>query len=151
MYVPAVVDPLRVPAIFWQSVFATSGILGLLWAVGGVGRVPTLIWLLTSIDLIAMVYMWSSRPATLLLGWSLTGYFMVQSGLWAIDAYRRLDGRTPIIGWSLTADASGTAVVTTPHARTVASDTLIGQLDVGVSMIAMTLGMAYMLAAMSLS
>jgi uncharacterized membrane protein HdeD (DUF308 family) len=148
MYAPAVIDSLAVPAVFWQLVFVSTGVLAALWALGGVGRVPTLMWLLTSIDLAAMIYMWSPHSAAAALGWLLAGYFVAQGAMWSADAYRRLDGHTPIISWNLMSDTSGSATVTVPVARTVASDSLIGELDIGLSMIAMTLGMAYMLVAM---
>jgi hypothetical protein len=148
MYAPAAIDPLDVPAGLWQLLFAGAGAVAALWALNGSGRVPTLMWLLTAIDLGAMFYMWSAHAVSPWLSWPLIGYFATQSGMWALDAFRRLDGRTPIISWSLMSDASGTTAVSVPVARVVTSESLIGGLDIGLSMIVMTLGMAYMLAAM---
>ena len=49
------------------------GLIAAVWAIGGVGRVSTLIWLLTSIDMAAMLYMWSGpRSDTAPVTWMLT-------------------------------------------------------------------------------
>ena len=148
MYGPAAVDPLAVPTGFWLAVFTCAGAIAALWALTGVGRVPTLMWLLTSIDLAAMIYMWSPGSQQTPLSWLLVAYFVAQSGLWACDAYRRIDGRTPVISWSLMAGPGGGAGVGIPTARTAQTGTLLGELDIGVSMLAMTLGMGYMLVVM---
>jgi hypothetical protein len=149
MYAPAALDPLGVPAAFWRLIFATAGILAALWALGGVGRVATLIWLLTSVDLGAMLYMWSPRSSATPLTWLLVAYFVIQGGMWALDAYRRLDGDTPIVSWNLLWAATPGDALIIP-AASGASQSLIGDLDIGISMIAMTLGMAYMFVAMLL-
>jgi hypothetical protein len=148
MYAPAELDPLGVPAGFWRLVFASAGILAALWALGGVGRVPTLLWLLTALDLGAMMYMWSPQSQVAPLTSLLVVYFTVQGGMWAIDAYRRIDGSTPIITWRYMSTAPAGAELAVSGG---ASESLIGNLDIGVSMIAMTLGMAYMLATMVLT
>jgi hypothetical protein len=81
------------------------------------------------------------------LTWLLVAYFIIQGGMWAFDAYRRLDGGPPILTWELLSGApAGDAVAVSSVG--VASQSLIGDLDIGVSMMAMTLGMAYMFAAM---
>lgn len=148
MYAPATLDHLGVPAAFWRLVFASAGVLSALWAFGGTGRVATLLWLLTSIDLGAMMYMWSPQSQVPSLTWPLVAYFAMQAGMWACDAYRRLDGESPIISWDLMAAPGGAAI--TASGTAVASQSLIGDLDIGVSMMAMALGMAYMFAAMVL-
>jgi hypothetical protein len=147
MYTPAAIDPLQVPTTFWRLVFASAGLLAALWALGGAGRVPTLIWLFTSMDLGVMVYMWagSAHSTAPLVTWSLVVYLVVCSALWTLDIYRRLDGTTPLFSLQIAAGHhSGGAAITS---NTAASASLIGELDINASMIAMTLGMAYMLVA----
>jgi Domain of unknown function (DUF5134) len=150
MYAPAAIDPLGVPTTFWRLVFASAGLLAALWALGGVGRVPMLIWLLTSIDLSAMIYMWSGSEQTAAapVTWLLVAYLVATAAMWSLDVYRRLDGATPIFSLQiLTAQPNGTATVTGTAA---ASGSLLGELDISASMIALALGMAYMVTAMQL-
>jgi hypothetical protein len=148
MYAPPTLDHLGVPAAFWRLIFASAGSLAALWALGGIGRVPVLLWFLTSIELGAMMYMWSPHSQVAPLTWLLVAYFVIQAGMWALDAYRRLDGASPIISWDVMSAPRGAAV--TVSGAGFASQSLIGDLDIGVSMIAMALGMAYMFAAMVL-
>jgi len=153
MYAPAQIDPLAVPSAFWQLMFATAGIVAALWAITGVGRVSTLIWLLTSIDMAAMLYMWSgSRSAgTATVSWALAAYLLAEAAMWALDLYRRLDGATPVVSWQLLASEPGATLSTTSiRTETAASASLLGELDISASMIAMSIGMAYMLVAMQL-
>jgi hypothetical protein len=154
MYAPARIDPLAVPTQFWQLVFALGGMIAATWAIGGGGRVSTLIWLLTSIDLAAMLFMWSASahanaPA---VAWILAGYLLIEGLMWALDLYRRLDGLTPIISWRLLATESGATVpvAAVGASRSRSGVALLGELDISASMVAMTLGMAYMLIAMQL-
>ena len=153
MYAPAQIDPLAVPSAFWKLVFAAAGVIAAVWAIGGVGRVSTLVWLLTSIDMAAMLYMWSGprRADTAALTWLLTGYLFAEAVMWALDLYRRLDGATPIVSWQLLATESGaTLSAASLGTETAASGSLLGELDISASMIAIALGMAYMLVAMQL-
>jgi Domain of unknown function (DUF5134) len=153
MYAPAQIDPLAVPSAFWKLVFAAAGIIAAVWAISGVGRVSTLIWLLTSIDMAAMLYMWSGprRADTAPLTWLLTAYLLAEAVMWALDLHRRLDGATPIVSWRLLASESGATVSAASIAtETAASGSLLGELNISASMIAMALGMAYMLIAMQL-
>lgn len=148
MYAPASIDSLGVPGTFWRLVFATAGVLAVFWALGGTDRALSPIWLLTAVDLAAMFYMWSAH-AFVALSWLLVAYFVVEAAMWALDAYRQLDGGTPSLGWRMLPQESGSGALTAPAAAaTTASRSLIGELDIGVSMFAMALGMAYMLAAM---
>jgi hypothetical protein len=153
MYAPAQVDPIAVPSAFWKLVFAAAGLIAAVWAIGGVGRVSMLIWILSSIDLCAMIYMVSgprhtdTAPVTALL----TAYVLGEAVMWALDLYRRLDGMTPIVSWRiLTSESGGTLSAASIGAERAASGSLIGELDISASMIAMALGMAYMLVAMQL-
>lgn len=153
MYAPASVDPLALPAALWQVVFALGGLIAATWAIGGVGRVSTLIWLLTSIDLGAMLFMWagSSGSDAATVAWLLGGYLAAEAVLWGLDLYRRLDGATPIFSWRQLAAESGPGTSRVSVGGNAGSSaTLLGELDINASMIAMTLGMAYMLVAMRL-
>ncbi len=152
MYAPAQIDPLAVPTAAWKLVFAAAGIIAAVWAIGGVGRVSTLIWLLTSIDMAAMLYMWSGpRSDTAPVTWLLTTYLLAEGVMWALDLYRRLDGATPIVSWRILASESGaTMSAVSIGAEATASGSLLGELDISASMVAMALGMAYMLVAMQL-
>lgn len=145
MYAPASIDSLGVPAAFWRLVFAAAGVFAALWSLGGADRGPSAIWLLTAVDLGAMFYMWSPRAFVAPLSWLLVAYFVVAAAMWALDAYRQLDGGTSSIGWRMLPQESA---LTVRAAATTAPRSLIGELDIGVSMFAMALGMAYMLAAM---
>ncbi len=156
MYAPASIDPLALPAALWQVVFALGGLIAATWAVGGVGRVSTLIWLLTSIDLGAMLFMWAgsggSDSDTATVAWLLGGYLVAEAMLWGLDLYRRLDGATPIVSWRQLAAESGVGMpAASVGGNAGGSATLLGELDINASMIAMTLGMAYMLVAMRLT
>ena len=151
MYAPAEIDPLAVPSAFWKLVFAAAGLIAAVWAIGGVGRVSILIWLLSSIDLCAMIYMASGtgRADTAPVTWLLTAYVLAEAVMWSLDLYRRLDGMTPIISWRLLAIESGATLPAASISTGAAgSGSLLGELDISASMIAMALGMAYMLVAM---
>jgi hypothetical protein len=153
MYAPAQIDPLTVPSAFWKLVFAAAGLIAAVWAIGGVGRVSLLIWLLSSIDLGAMLYMVSGPRSTNAAPMTglLTAYLVGEAVMWALDLYRRLDGMTPVVSWRILAgESGGTLSASSIGADTGASGSLIGELDISASMIAMALGMAYMLVAMQL-
>lgn len=152
MYAPAQIDPIAVPSSFWKLVFAAAGVIAAVWAIGGIGRVSTLIWLLTSIDMAAMLYMWSGprQPGAASLTWLLTAYLLAAAIMWALDLYRRLDGATPIVSWQLLAGEPGAVSITSRADAAAASKSLLGELDINASMITMALGMAYMLVAMQL-
>jgi len=145
MYAPAALHAPDVPVVFWRSVFAVTGVLAALWALGDTRRAPNLIWLLTAVDLGAMVYMWSPGAFSAPLTWILVAYLTGEAGLWAQDAYRRLDGGSPVVTLGLSATGEASAVTVASPAAS-----LIGNLDISASMITMTLGMAYMLAAMQI-
>ena len=146
MYAPAAIHPPTVPMTFWRVAFAATGVVAAVWALGGTRRAPNLIWLLTAVDLGAMVYMWSPGSLTAPLTWILVAYLTAEAALWAVDAYRRVDGSTPIISMTMVpAGYEGGTV-----ALRVAPAALLGDLDISASMIGMTLGMAYMFVAMQL-
>ena len=142
MYAPAAIDPLSVPARFWQIVFAVACVLAALWSISGTQRTPTLMWLLTAADLAAMVCMWTANVSAS-LRWALVLYLSVQASLWALDAYRRVDGAAPVINFS--AMSAAPAGVSLPLAATRA-ESLLGDVDISVSMVLMSIGMAWMFA-----
>ena len=146
MYAPAAIDPLGIPARFWQIVFAVACVLAALWSMSGAQRTPTLMWLLTAVDLGAMVCMWTTNVSAS-LRWALVVYLGVQASLWALDAYRRVDGAAPVINFS--ALSAAPAGVSMPVAATRV-ESLLGDLDISVSMVLMSVGMAWMFAAMQL-
>jgi hypothetical protein len=146
MYAPAAIHLPAVPSSFWQVAFALTGTLAAIWALGGSDRAPNLIWLLTAIDLFAMVYMWSPSALVAPLTWVLVAYLVAEAGLWALDAYRRIDGNPPISGLTIATAGHQPGGVTVGAAPAM----LLGDLDISASMIGMTLGMAYMLVAMQL-
>ncbi len=153
MYAPQQIDPLAVPSAFWKLIFAAAGVITAVWAISGVGRVSTLIWLLTSIDMAAMLYMWSGprHADTAAVTWLLTAYLLAAAVMWALDLYRRLDRATPVVSWQLLATESGASLhAASIDAEAVAGGSLLGELDISASMIAIALGMAYMLVAMQL-
>lgn len=149
MYAPARFDPFPFSAGAWQLVFAGLAlVVGLRWLAGVTGvAAGNPLWLLTAIDLGAMAYMWSTDAFVPTLTWVLVGYLVLEAALWVANAYRQVDGATPLIHWSAMTPTSGGAAVVVSTAR---SGTLIGSLDISVSMTAMAIGMAYMLAAMQL-
>lgn len=176
MYLPAALDPLGVPLGFWRVVFACAGLVAALWAVAGNARVPVLMWTLTAFDLGAMLYMWSvpDQPGTAGVSWILIVYLVASACMWLLDAYRRIDGGVPIVSWQAMA-AGGELVAAqtlgrfgatrsdrrpSPRGagvtrsgggqRATASEPLLGELDIGISMIVMAVGMAYMVLATQL-
>jgi hypothetical protein len=146
MYAPAAIDPLGIPARFWQIVFAAACVLAALWAVSGAQRTPTLMWLLTAVDLGAMVAMWMTNVSASLC-WALVVYLGVQALLWAVDGYRRVDGGVPVINLAALSAAPEGVSLPLVAAR---AEPLLGDLDISVSMVLMSVGMAWMLAAMQL-
>jgi hypothetical protein len=147
MYAPAAIDPFGIPAGFWQVVFAVACVLAALWSMGGAQRAPTLMWLLTAVDLGAMACMWTPNVSASLC-WAFVVYLGVQASLWALDAYRRVDGAAPVINFS--ALSAAPAGMSLPIAATRA-ESLVGDLDISVSMVLMSIGMAWMFAAIAVA
>jgi hypothetical protein len=144
MYAPASIDSLDIPAGFWSLVFANGAIAILLWVLmqAFAGRGTNLLWLVMAFDLGGMAYMWSPSGFQAPITWLLVAYFAVQALLWATNRMRDYDERTIFGGGvSVTPDGALAASVAEP---------LICFKDLRASMAAMTLGMAYMFAAMQL-
>jgi hypothetical protein len=146
MYAPAAIDPLGIPARFWQIVFAAACVLAALWSMSGAQRTLTLMWLLTAVDLGAMVCMWTTNVSAS-LRWALVVYLGVQVSLWALDAFRRVDGAAPVINFSALSAAPGGMSLPVAATRV---EPLLGDLDISVSMVLMSVGMAWMFASMQL-
>jgi hypothetical protein len=142
MYAPGSVDYFNIPTGFWSLAFANGAIAIVLWILVQTfaGRGTNLLWLLVALDLAAMAYMWSPTGFQAPITWLLVAYFLGQTALWATDRMRDFDERTIL----------GGAVSVTPEGALTASvaEPLICYKDLRVSMSAMTLGMAYMFAAM---
>ncbi len=144
MYAPPSIDHFDIPTGFWSLLFANGAIAILLWVLmqALAGRGTNVLWIVMAFDLGAMAYMWSPTGFQAPITWLLVAYFAAQSALWASDRMRGIDERT-ILGGSLSVTPEGalTAGVAEP---------LICFKDLRLSMAAMTLGMAYMFAAMQL-
>jgi len=144
MYAPASLDHFGIPSGFWQLVFVNASGAVLLWMLAQalLGRPVSLLWLLLAIDLAAMVYMWSPTGFVAPITWVLVAYFAILSILWVTNRMRDLDGRV-VIGGRGAVNPDGTIT-----AHGVAH--LVCERDLRTSMFLMTLGMAYMFAAMQL-
>ena len=144
MFAPASVDYFNIPTGFWSLMFANGAIGILLWMLvqAFAGRGANTLWLLMAFDLGAMAYMWSPTGFQAPITWLLVAYFTAQAVLWATDRMRDFDERTIF----------GGGVSVTPEGALAASvaEPLICFKDLRVSMAVMTLGMAYMFAAMQL-
>jgi hypothetical protein len=145
MYAPASLDHFGIPSTFWQLAFANASAAIVLWLIAQTlsGRAVNRLWLVMAIDLAAMVYMWSPNGFVAPITWILVAYFTYQAYLWVTDRYRAADEH-PLISPRLLVNADGT--LTASGATAVAP--LICERDLRGSMFAMTLGMAYMFAAM---
>ncbi|HTU79138.1 MAG TPA: DUF5134 domain-containing protein [Solirubrobacteraceae bacterium] len=144
MYAPGSVDYFNIPTGFWSLAFANWALAIALWVVvqAFAGRATNLLWLTMAFDMGAMAYMWSPSGFQAPITWLLVAYFASQAVLWGTNRMRRLDERAILGGGaSVTADGAIAASVAEP---------LICEKDLRVSMAAMTLGMAYMFAAMQL-
>jgi len=144
MYAPASINAISLPAGVWQIAFADGALAVLAWMLvqAMAGRAVNVLWMVMAIDLGAMAYMWSPSGFQSPLTWILVAYFVVQSALWVTDRMRSVDHRS--LG-------GGTASITPGGAVALeAAEPLVCFKDLRLSMFAMTLGMAYMFAAMQL-
>ena len=143
-FAPSSLDHFAIPAGFWQLVFANAAIAALLWILMQAvsGRAVNVLWLVMAIDMGAMAYMWSPSGFQAPLTSLLVAYFAAQSLLWATDRMRDVDHRT-LFGGGFSVTPGGAVAMS-------AAEPLVCFRDLRVSMSAMTLGMAYMFAAMQL-
>ena len=149
MYAPSLAGAVPGSTTFWRGTLAAAGLLAGLWALwGGGGRINPL-WLLTSLDLGVMLYMWSPGPSGAAVALAVTLYLLLDAGLWALDAHRAFErAPSPLLRWLPVASPGG-ATLALP-AVAARADALVGELDIGPSMVAMSLGTAYMVLAMHL-
>ncbi|HLH14909.1 MAG TPA: DUF5134 domain-containing protein [Solirubrobacteraceae bacterium] len=145
MFAPASIDYFHIPSGFWQIAFADGALAILAWMLSQAldGRAVNVLWLVMAVDLGAMTYMWSPSGFQAPITWLLVAYFAAQSLLWLSDRMRSVDHRTLWGGGGLSVAPDGTVAIS-------AAEPLVCFRDLRVSMMAMTLGMAYMLAAMQL-
>jgi len=145
MYAPASIDHFNIPSGFWQLAFANGALAALAWmfAQALAGRAINVLWLLMAIDLGAMAYMWSLSGFQAPITWLLVVYFAWQSLMWVSDRMRAVDHKT-LWGGGVSVTPGGAVALS-------AAEPLVCFRDLRVSMMAMTLGMAYMFAAMQLA
>jgi hypothetical protein len=144
MFAPASIDHFNIPSGLWQLAFANGAIAILAWMLAQAlsARAINVLWLMMAIDLGAMAYMWSPSGFQAPLTWVLVAYFAAQSLLWVTNRMREVDHRT-LLGGSLSVTPGGAVAMS-------GAEPLVCFRDLRVSMFAMTLGMAYMFAAMQL-
>jgi hypothetical protein len=144
MFAPASIDPVHIAGRVWQLAFAAAAVLilaGILAALVSRWSVNAL-WPLAAIDMAVMAYMWSTATRATALTWLLAACFTGASALWLGDRMRSVDRRFIVGAYAITPEgALGVA----------AAEPLICDRKLRVSMAAMALGMAYMLAAMALA
>ncbi len=146
MFAPSSLDHFNVPSGFWQLAFANGAIAILLWILAQAlnGRAVNVLWLVMATDLGAMAYMWSPSGFQAPITWLLVAYFAAQSLLWVSDRMREVDHRTLLRGSASVTPGGAVAI-------SAAAEPLVCFRDLRASMFAMTLGMAYMFAAMQLA
>lgn len=144
MFAPASIDHFNIPSGFWQLAFANGAIVIFAWMLAQAlsGRAINVLWLVMAIDLGAMAYMWSPSGFQAPLTWMLVAYFGAQSLLWVTNRMREVDHKT-LLGGGFSVTPDGAVAMS-------AAEPLVCFRDLRVSMFAMTLGMAYMFAAMQL-
>ncbi len=145
MFAPASIDHFNIPSGFWQLAFANGAVAILIWMLAQAlnGRAINVLWLVMAIDLGAMAYMWSPSGFQAPITWLLVAYFVAQSLLWVSDRMRSIDHRT-LMGGGVSVTPGGAIAIS-------AAEPLVCFRDLRLSMLAMTLGMAYMFAAMQLA
>ncbi len=145
MFAPASIDHFNIPSGFWQLAFANGALAATAWMLAQAldGRAINVLWLVMAIDLGAMAYMWSPSGFQAPITWLLVAYFTAQSLLWVSDRMREVDHRT-LLRASATVTPGGAVSIS-------AAEPLVCFRDLRASMFAMTLGMAYMFAAMQLA
>jgi len=144
MFAPASIDYFKIPSGFWQLALSNGSLAALAWMLyeSLARRAVNVLWLVMAIDLAAMAYMWSPEGLQAPLTWLLVAYFLAQSLLWLTDRMRDIDHKTLWGGW-LSVTPGGAIAAS-------AAEPLVCFRDLRISMFVMTLGMAYMFAAMQL-
>jgi hypothetical protein len=144
MFAPASIDHFDIPSGFWQLLFANAAGVVIAWTLAQAlsRQVVNLLWIVIATDLAAMVYMWSPNGLDAPITWLLVAYFTGQTALWATNRMRQADDLA--IGRRFSVSPGGAVAAT-------AAQPLVCDRDLRVSVGVMTLGMAYMLAAMQLA
>jgi Domain of unknown function (DUF5134) len=144
MFAPASIDRFDIPSGFWQLLFANAAGVVFAWILAQAlsRQVVNVLWLVIGSDLAAMVYMWSPGSFEAPITWLLVVYFAAQAILWATNRMRLADDLA--IGRRFSVDSGGALTAT-------AAQPLVCDRDLRLSVGGMTLGMAYMFAAMQLA
>jgi Domain of unknown function (DUF5134) len=142
MFLPASLALTAVSVAAWQEVFAGGAAIAVAWSAVQVARRRPVnaLWPLLAVDLAAMIAMWSPDGWATARAWPVVAYFAAQSLLWISDRVRVLDRHPMLVAGDVPGGAG--AVSATP---------LISRRDLRLSMSAMTLGMAFMVAVMGLA
>ena len=148
MYAPTLAGDVLGITTFWRAVLASAGLLAALWALWGNSGAINPVWLLTALDLGVMFFMWSAPASRTAVTVLVTLYLLMDAVLWAVDAHRVMERAPSLLRWLPVAGSSGATTFALP-AAVARADALLGDLDIGPSMVVMSLGMAYMVAAMS--
>jgi hypothetical protein len=146
MYAPG--HGTHLPAVpgLWRVALAAAGLLAAAWAWWGAAESLNPVWLLTALDLGAMLYMWSPGPSSRAASALVMLYLLGDAVMWTLDVHRSLERQPSLLRWLPLADPRGGTLATAVlDARAGA---LLGDLDISPSMVVMSLGMAYMLLAM---
>lgn len=167
MYAAAASGDLSTPNGLWQVTFGYAAAAMVAWMLVQLlyRRAVNVLWMTMALDLGAMAYMWSRSGLVAPLTWALVAYLVAQATLWGVSAYREIDGRWQLGGGARLATANrgarlstasggarlstanGTGALSVTAAR---SEPLICNLELRPSLIAMSVGMAYMFVAMQL-
>ncbi len=144
MFAPSSIDHFNIPSGFWQLAFANAAIAIVLWMLAQAlgGRAVNALWLIMAIDMGAMAYMWSPSGFQAPITWLLVAYFALQTVVWVTNRMRDVD-HLALFGGGFSVTPEGGVAIS-------AAEPLVCFRDLRVSMGAMTLGMAYMFAAMQL-
>ena len=146
MYAPGAAAHLLGVTAVWRVVLAAAGLLAALWAFWGASERVNPVWLLTALDLGAMLFMFSPHPRGVISA-TVVLYLLADTAMWTLDAHRGLEREPSLLAWLPLGDPSGgTLAVDTGEVR---AGSLLGELDISASMVLMSLGMAYMVLAMA--
>jgi hypothetical protein len=129
-------------AVAWRIALAGAGLLAALWAVWGTSGAPNPVWLLTALDLGAMLYLWSPGPSGPAISAAVTLYLLADAGMWAFDSHRRWEREPSLLRWLPMGNSPGASVALPAGVARV--DRLLGDLDISPSMVLMSLAMAAM-------
>lgn len=148
MYAPGSAGHSSGLVAFWRVALAAAGVLAALWAVWGASGAVNPLWLLTALDLGAMLYMWSPEPSGPAAAVLVTLYLLGDAAMWTFDAHRSFAREPTLLRWLPVGDAGGGRLAL--PAVAARANTLLGDLDISPSMVVMSLGMVYMLVAVQL-